>query len=337
MGEEVKQLAFSFMNELSKKASKKESNETGRKMPLGKMFGYTFIALIIIFAVINFGAVKLFAEHQISKISPFVSNVSQQISQQISPEYYYTAWSKPTIAQEAQSYVQASFRNTIVKNNEVNVIAELAVKNPEFDSFEVNAECYAGTEKIDANPKILYFEKSADEQHASVTCSGTSSEKNLILKLERPSTVKSTAIAWIGEGGSRGKMKSSMGFNSLYALSVESSDDMPFKEGKEYPVYITFMRQSAGIELKQINLLKIGTDTVKIITSCDGFEQRGALAQIENVENVNEFLADKDEGIYQFLCSLYVEDAEQLEQYYINAEAVYATTQEFKTALTQQT
>ena len=318
------------MDENQKEASK----EVGRKLPIGKMLKYAFIFAIILVIVSNFGQIKLFAEEQISKISPFVSTVSEKVSQGISPEYYYTAWSTPTIEQEAQSYVKTSFRNTIVKNNAINVIAELAVKNPEFDSFEVNAECYAGSEKIDANPTILYFERSIDEQHASVTCSGTSSDKNLVLKLERPSTAESHAVAWIGEGSNKGKMKSSMEFNSLYMLSVESSDDMPFIQDKEYPVYITLARQSTGLELKRINLLKIGTDTDKITIICDGFSQQGTFSQIENAENVDKWLADKNKGIYQFLCHLSVGETTALEQYYINTEAVYTATQEFKTKLT---
>jgi len=324
MGEEGKQLEFSFM----KATSKEESKEVGRKMPLGKMLYYTFFAAAIILIVINFGQIKLFAEEQISKISPVVSDVSQKVSQQISSPF-----STPTIEKEAQSYVKASFPNTIVKNNEINVVADLAVKNPEFDSFEVNAECYAGSEKIDAEPKILYFEKSADEQHSSVTCSGTSSDKNLILKLERLSTSKSNAIAWIGEGSNKGVMKATMEFNSLYTLSVQSSNDMPFKEGTNYPFRITLARQLSGLELQRINFLKIGTVTDKIIITCDGFSQIGTVSQIENIDNVDNWLTDKNNGVYQFPCHLSVKGATGFDQYYINAEAVYATTQEFKTKL----
>ena len=315
---------------------KEVAKEVGKNVNFGKMLLYAFIAAAIVLAVINFDSIKSFASDEFSKATSAVSSfVSPQISSIISTEQYYKGFSTSVENPVQREYVKVTFKNTAVKNNEINVDAAISVMNKDISKIDMNAECYAGSDTLTAVPSSVSFEKSDAEQHSTITCSGTSSDKHLDLKLQMPFVSTCKATASVGEGPAEGLMGSVRDFNSPYNLAVNIEGDMPFKYGSlQYPVYITLSKDAGELAtLKQINLLKIWTlDTVPVKITCPGFSQNGKMLQIENVENVNDWLAS--EGVYQIRCTLSVEKPTTYGKYFINAEADYVAEQEFKKTLT---
>jgi len=240
---------------------------------------------------------------------------------------FFVSWENPNVqSAKEELYVNVGFSEKEIKDNNLNMLVSLSVKNPEFSELEIKPKCYFKKSK-ERELKVqnlgayssgdeFIFPTSDEEMHTTFRCSGYIPEaidKNIynevvVVELERPVAVKTTWPIWIGSQPRKGIVKSEMKFNAPYIVSLGSRNDLPFNEGREYDFQLTIKRREDDVKLKRIDEILISYPE-DILVSCKHFKSLDHELEFrdtsyDNLKNLTQY--DKEFDKFIFPCSLYV-------------------------------
>jgi len=246
---------------------------------------------------------------------------------------FFIQWENPNVQNvKEEFYVGVDFSDKrITKQNQLNLMASLTLKNPELAELSITPKCYFGKNKTrelsignmgaySQGDKFVFGSTlSGQELHTSLRCTGDifeASDKNIfseivVLTLERTVNVKTVWPIYIGEEPKTGLVKSEMKFNAPYSIALVGYDDMPFEEGKEYDFSIVMKKQQEDAKLKEINFisLKFSED---LMIYCDGFNGLDNELELKDykadaLRNVTQYDSEQDK--FTWPCTLYVSNA----------------------------
>ncbi len=195
---------------------------------------------------------------------------------------FFVDWSDANIqsAQEALS-VGVRFSEYQIKNDEINILAEISVKNPEKYELHLVPKCSLGTKIEKSRPITIknaatYFQgvefvfpMSSETLSSSLRCSSTVPEcqtrnvcldQKIFLVLERPVRLQGTWPIYLGHKYSFAgpkQVRTELKFNAPWQITLYSSDDMPYDEKKTYNFQLAIKQRDEETKLKNIELIRI--------------------------------------------------------------------------------
>ncbi len=279
-------------------------------------------------------------------------------------------WSDANVqsVQEVLS-VGVRFSEYQIKNDEINIIAEISVKNPEKYELHLVPKCYLGT-KIDKSREItiknaatyfqgveFVFPMSSETLSSSLRCSSSVPEcqnrnvcldQKVFLVLERPVRLQGTWPIYLGQKysfpGPR-KVKTELKFNVPWQITLSSSDDMPYDEKKTYNFQLSIKQRNEETKLKNIELIRIIVPE-NLNIECRNFEAVSSteleLRSIDGTPIDETWLKqnaqyDSVDKKYTMPCAMYVKKAAiNAELSPIEIESDYTVTSTFSHVITKQ-
>ncbi len=265
---------------------------------------------------------------------------------------FFVQWDEPqTTNAEELLNIDVQFSDQKILENEINLLVELNVKNPELTELKIKPKCYLGKtkeEELEIGNLGKYtigeefsFPLSSYEMHTSFRCLGDLPPTTnpvytgkVLVDLERPVSLKGNWPIYIGSEPNMGRAKTIMSFNAPYSIALFSYNDMPFEEGQYYDFSLTIKRLDEDSKLKMIREIRLQFPD-SINAECNHFEATGQVLELYNIDaellkNISYYLKEEDK--YTFPCRLYVKSAPQEATLApINIEASYDVVSEYTT------
>lgn len=284
---------------------------------------------------------------------------------QVDPRCPFTVdWSDANV-QTKQELLQISvnFKENQIKNDNINLLSEIFVQNPEKYELHLIPECFLG-EKFDKSRPItiknmgtysqgneFVFPMSSEGLSTSLRCSSSVPEckdknvclsQKIFLVLERPVRLQGVWPIYIGQryyvAGPK-QARTELKFNAPFSVSLYSSNDMPFDQGKTYDFNLAVKQKDETTELNEIEIIRL-IFPENVLASCEQFSVEGNELVLRNINNEwlkNNAQYDSGERSYLFPCSLYVKQAPiQAELSPIEIESDYTVISKFETKIVKQ-
>jgi len=278
---------------------------------------------------------------------------------------FFVDWSDANVqSKEEVLQVNANFKQTQIKSDNVDALIELSIKNPEMYELHLIPKCFLG-ERLEKSRSItlknmgtyaqgyeFIFPMSADTMSTSMRCAAEVTEcmskavcldQRIFLVLERPVVLQGVWPIYIGQKyaitGPK-QVRTDLKFNAPYSVTLYSSNDLPFDSGKKdgYDFNLAIKQRDEETQLKNIELIRL-TFPENMIASCQEFGAEGNDLVLRNVPDENwlknHVQYDAEEKSYIFPCNLQVKNAP------INAAlapigTAYTVTSNFETKITKQ-
>jgi hypothetical protein len=261
-------------------------------------------------------------------------------------------WEDPKVeSSQERIEVKVSFSNDRVVNDNINLVVNLNVRNPEPESIEVFPKCFLGLEKEEqlqvVNPGSYWqgdrfvFPSSQNQMTTSYRCFGSTDKlsETVYVIHERPVEV---VTVWpikiknqVENDDYEGTIRSQMTYNAPYYVSLSSNNQIPFEQGKDYDFNIIIKRKERDVELKHLESMSLVSQS-EVYLDCEGFE--GTVLQDLSHDELKQIAQhEKTNDAFRFLCSLYVADApENAIISPITANTRYIVESEHKKLISQQ-
>jgi len=281
---------------------------------------------------------------------------------------FFIDWSDANVqSREEVLQVNVDFKQTQIKNDYIDSLAEITVKNPEKYELHLIPKCYLG-ESFEKSRSItlknmgtyaqgyeFIFPMSADLLSTSVRCAAEVTEcmgmavcldQRIYLVLERPVLLQGVWPIYIGRSyaitGPK-QVRTDLRFNAPYSVTLYSSNDMPFDQGKEdgYDFNLAIKQRDEETKLKNIELIRL-TFPENIMASCPEFGAEGNELVLRNIDEAwlkknPNIQYDSEERSYIFPCTMYVKNApDGAALAPVGIEADYTVTSSFETKITKQ-
>jgi len=243
---------------------------------------------------------------------------------------------KPKIEEPPKRTVSARFINPLARdstNIKVNVGVKLE-KDLSENGLEVEFECQLDGKRIKSDPESIIVEQDGEEHFYTITCSSSSSGKQLKLITKASFEAESILPISIGEGKTKAAVISKMSHESPYSLVLELVESQPLKErDAPYPLYIKFFRDEKNTEVQKITSLELNVKSSYYNIACES--PLNKLKFSADRSDLDKIVIDKYKDGFTFFCSLNVFDVplEGVETGFINSKVKYIIEKEFKTTL----
>jgi hypothetical protein len=277
---------------------------------------------------------------------------------------FYIDWSDPVVQNHKESLeVSVGFKENQIKQDKINILAEISLTNPEKFELKLTPSCYLGKEitksrEISMNMLGQYaqgfefvFPMSSETLSTSLRCSSDVPEckdKNVCLEqfvflvLERLVRLEGNWPICIGERATIDcpkLAKTELKFNAPFSVTLYSNNDMPFDQGKTYDFQLAIKQLDESTELKNIELIRL-TFPQDILASCEHFTAVGHELELRNVDKNwlgNNTQYDSGELKYTIPCSLNIKEAPiDSVRAPIEVEADYYVTSTFSQRIVKQ-
>ena len=279
---------------------------------------------------------------------------------------FFIDWSDANVqSQEEVLQVGVNFKEKQIRNDQINLLAELSVNNPEKYELRLTPKCYLG--KTIEKAKLIavrqmgsyaegyefVFPMSSETLSTSLRCAGDVAacryqtvclDQKVFLILERPVRLQGTWPIYIGEKyaitGPK-QVRTELAFNAPYSVTLYSSNDLPFDSGHKYgyDFSLAIKQRDENTLIKDIESIRL-TFPENIIASCDNFEAQGnslVIGPLDDQWLKMNIQYDSEEKSYVFPCTLIVRDAPITAALApIGIEADYTVTSKFETKITKQ-
>ncbi len=339
----------------------------------GILFGGIIFCFIIFFA--NPATGGAFGQYFEAGWDPVYETLSYGVEELYKWRYCFIAdphcpffidWSDANVqSREEVLQVNANFKETQIKNDQVNTLIELSVKNPEKYELRLIPKCFLG-ESLKKSREItlknmgtyaqgneFVFPMSADAMSTSVRCATDVIEcqgqpvclnQRVFLVLERPVLLQGVWPIYIGQKypitGPK-QVRTDLKFNAPWSVTLYSSNDLPFDQGKKdgYDFSLAIKQRDEETQIKSIELIRL-TFPDSILASCQEFSAEGNELVKRNIDEKwlkENAQYDPEEKSYIFPCTLYVKKAPiNAELTPIGIEADYTVTSTFEGKITKQ-
>ncbi len=264
--------------------------------------------------------------------------------------------------------VSVSFSEFEIKNNKIDALAAISVKNPEKYELHLTPKCRLGPNLNKSTPINIrnagtYFQgvefifpMSSETLSSSLRCSGdvpACQNKNICLDqkvfliLERPVRIQGTWPIYVGQRYSfpgPKQVKTDLKFNAPWQITLSSSDDMPYDEQHTYNAQLTIRQRDEETKLNNIELIRIIVPE-NINLQCDNFEavSNTELELRSSETSINEGWLKQHSQYnpnnqkYTMPCAMYVIKAPiNAELSPIEIESDYTVTSTFSHTITKQ-
>ena len=279
---------------------------------------------------------------------------------------FFIDWSDAKVQSDQEALqVNVEFKQTQIKNDYVNALIELSVKNPEKYELHLIPKCFLGETFEKSRPINLknmgtyaqgyefVFPMSADTMSTSLRCDAEVTEcmgkavcldQRIFLVLERPVLLQGVWPIYIGKEypitGPK-QVFTELKFNVPYSVTLYSSNDLPFDQGKKdgYDFNLAIKQRDEETQIKSIERIRL-TFPDNIIASCQEFGAEGNDLVIENIDEdwlKQNIQYDPEEKSYIFPCNLQVKNAPiSAVLAPVGIEATYTVISKFEGKITKQ-
>lgn len=246
-------------------------------------------------------------------------------------------WSDPVIQNPNEALeVNVDFKENQIRQDNINLLAEISVTNPERYELRLVPKCSLG-KTIETSREIsirnmgtyavgneFILPMSSETATTSLRCYSAVPEcegknvcmdQSVFLVLERPVRLQGTWPIYVGQKyvttGPR-LVKTDLKFNAPFSVTLYSNNDMPYDQGKTYDFSLSIKQLDESTELKLIELIRLKFPE-DVIGDCEFFSAVGTdELELRNVDKNwlgNNTQYDKTEMKYTIPCSIYVHRA----------------------------
>jgi hypothetical protein len=312
---------------------------------LAGLFAGLGLGLLINALVLTSGSIIPGSTYWRAGIEPIISGSSNIFSDLAKYKYCLTLtppcpflidWSDANVQTRQEALeVNVNFQENQIKQDKINILAEISVQNPEKYELHLTPRCFLGTKfdgsrEIDIKNQGSYFQgyefvfpMSSDTMSTSLRCSDDVPEcqgqtvcqnQKIFLVLERPVILQGVWPIYVGQkysvAGSK-KVKTELKFNAPWQISLYSTNDMPYDQGKTYDFQIAIRQVDETTEIKNIELIRL-TFPENIIADCDNFQPVSTELELRNINETwlkANAQYDSIDKKYTIACSMYIKNA----------------------------
>lgn len=279
---------------------------------------------------------------------------------------FYIDWSDANVqSTQEELQVNVNFKEKQIRNEAIDLLAEISVTNPEKYELEIIPRCFLGETIEHSRPitvrqmgtytegSMFVFPMSSETLSTSLRCTSDVPEckaapvcldQRVFLVLERPVHLEGVWPIYTGERyavtGPK-QVRTELKFNAPYSITLYSSNDMPFDSGRQdgYTFSLAIKQRDEQTKLKDVEKIRL-TFPQNVLASCEGFEAQSNDLVIGPFDaqwlklNVDY---DPEELSYIFPCTLIVRNAPITASLSpIGIEADYTVTSQFEAKITKQ-